>query len=174
MLDRLYALSGALAAVCLAAVCAMMLAQSIGREIGVLVRGADDITSWLTAASAFLALGHTFRHGELVRVGLWIENLAPRARRRAELAALSITLLFVGAMVWAVAKFVFESWKFNEVAQGLIKIPIWIPQLAFLLGVAIFFIAVLDEWVTVLHGRKPAYQMAEEERRASGDFSEMV
>ena len=173
-LDRLYTLSGALAAICLAAVCLVMLAQSLGREVGVLVRGADDITSWLTAASAFLALGHTFRHGELVRVGLWIERLQPAARRRAELAALSVTLIFVGAMLWAVAKFVFESWKFNEVAQGLIKIPIWIPQLAFVVGVLILFVAVLDEWVTVIRGRKPAYQVAEEERRAAGDFSEMV
>ena len=173
-LDRLYAVSGALAATCLAAVCVVMLAQSLGREVGVLVRGADDITAWLTAASAFLALGHTFRHGELVRVGLWIERLAPAARRRAELAALSVTLLFVGAMLWAVAKFVFESWKFNELAQGLIRIPIWIPQLAFVIGVAIFFVAVLDEWCAVLKGRKPAYQVAADERRAAGGFSETV
>src|SRR3954468_7256084 len=83
-LDRLYAASGALAAICLAAICAVMLAQSFGREVGLLVRGADDVTAWLTAASAFLALGHTFRHGELVRVGLWIERLTGRARRGAE------------------------------------------------------------------------------------------
>ena len=59
-------------------------------------------------------------------------------------------------------------------AQGLIKIPIWIPQMSFLLGVLIFFIAVLDELVAVLRGQKPAYQIAEEARRAAGDFSEMV
>ena len=173
-LDRLYAFSGALAALSLAGVCAVMLAQSLGRGVGVLVRGADDITSWLTAAAAFLALGHTFRHGELVRVGLFVEKLKPAARRRAEIVALSVALLFVGAMLWAVAKFVYESWKFNEVAQGLIRIPIWIPQLAFVIGVAIFFVAVLDEWVTVVRGGKPAYQAADEERRAAGDFSEMV
>ena len=56
-----------------------MLAQSLGREVGVFVRGADDVTAWLTAAAAFLALGHTFRHGELVRVGLFLESLG-RAR----------------------------------------------------------------------------------------------
>ena len=151
-----------------------MLAQSFGRELGLLLRGADDITAWLTAACAFFALGHTFRHGELVRVGLWIDRLEGESRRRAELVALSITALFVGYMLWAVAKVVFESWKFNEVAQGLIKIPIWIPQTSFVLGVLIFFIAVVDELVTVARGRKPAYQIAEEERRAAGDFSETV
>ena len=173
-LDFLYDASGAFAAVCLAGICALMLAQSFGREVGLLIRGADDITAWLTAASAFFALGHTFRHGELVRVGLWIDMLKGGARRRAEIAALSVTALCAGYMLWAVSKFVFESWKFDEVAQGLIKIPIWIPQLSFVLGVLIFFVAVLDELVAVLRGRQPAYQIAEEKRRAAGDFSEMV
>src|SRR2546423_4759274 len=173
-LDRLYDISGALAALCLAAIFVVMLAQSFGREVGLLVRGADDVTAWLSAASAFLALGHSFRYGELVRVGLWIDRLQGEARRRAEIIALSVTALFVGYMLWAVSKFVYESWAFNEVAQGLIKVPIWIPQSGFALGVLIFFIAVIDEWVTVLHGRKPPYQLAEEARRAAGDFSELV
>ena len=173
-LDRLYDLSGALAALCLAAVCAVMLAQAAGREVGLLIRGADDITAWLTAACAFLALGHTFRHGELVRVGLFLERLNPRARHRAELVALSITLAFVGYMLWAVTKFVYESWRFGELAQGLIKIPIWIPQSSVVLGVAIFFVAVADEWFTVLRGGKPAYALAEEARQAAGDFSETL
>ena len=173
-LDFLYDASGAFAAVCLAGICALMLAQSFGREVGLLIRGADDIAAWLTAASAFFALGHTFRHGELVRVGLWIDMIKGGARRWAEVVALSVTGLFVGYMLWAVAKFVFESWQFHEVAQGLIRIPIWIPQLSFLLGVLIFFVAVLDELTAVLRGQKPAYQIAEEERRIKGDFSEMV
>jgi TRAP-type C4-dicarboxylate transport system permease small subunit len=151
-----------------------MLVQAIGREVGVLVRGADDITSWLCAASAFLALGHTFRHGELVRVGLLVDRLDARKRRWAEVLALSITSLFVGYMAWAATKFVWESWKFNEVAQGLIRIPIWIPQMSFVIGVLIFLVAVLDELVTVVRGSKPAYQVAEEDRRARGDFSESV
>jgi TRAP-type C4-dicarboxylate transport system permease small subunit len=173
-LDRLYAASGALAAVCLASICVLMLAQALGREFGLLIRAADDITSWLCAASAFFALGHTFRHGELVRVGLFIDLLKPGPRRIAEIAALSITALFVGYMAVAVTKFVYESWKFKEVAQGLVKIPIWIPQLCFVFGVIIFFIAILDELLLVMKKQKPAYQLAEEDRRARGDFSEMA
>ncbi|HTL26886.1 MAG TPA: TRAP transporter small permease [Burkholderiales bacterium] len=173
-LDSLYSLSGAAAAICLAGIGALMLAQALVREFGVLIRGSDDITAWLCAASAFFALGHTFRHGELVRVGLWIDMLGTQKRRYAEVLALTITALFVAYMTWAVARFVYDSWQFHEVAQGLIKLPIWIPQLSFLAGVAIFLIAVLDELVTVLRGQKPAYQVAEDERRARGDFSEMA
>ena len=173
-LDRLYSGSGALAALCLAAICVMMLAQAFGREAGILIRGAEDITAWLCAASAFLALGHTFRHGELVRVGLWLDKLKGGMRWGAELFALGFTALFVAYMLWAVGRFVYESWKFNEVAQGLIRLPIWIPQTSFLLGVAIFFVAVVDELVAVLQKKKPSYQIAEEARRAAGDFSETV
>jgi TRAP-type C4-dicarboxylate transport system permease small subunit len=173
-LDLLYAASGALAAICLAAICALMLAQAFGRGAGILIRGADDIVAWLTAACAFLALGHTFRKGELVRVGLSLDLLGARARWWMEVFALAVTLAFVGYMAWAVARFVYESWQFSEVAQGLVKIPIWIPQTSLVIGVVIFCIAVADEFVAVLRGRKPAYQLAEEERRAAGDFSETV
>ena len=173
-LDRLYAASGALAAVCVFLICALMLGQAIARGLGGQIRGTDDIVSWLCAAAAFFAIGHTFRHGELVRVGLWIDMLSPRTRRIAELAALGVTAAFVCYMVWSVTRFVYESWKFNEVAQGLIKVPIWIPQMTFVIGVLIFFVAVLDELVAVLRNKKPAYQLAEEAKRASGDFSESL
>ena len=173
-LDRLYTGSGVLAALCVFGICALMLGQALGREAGVLLRGADDIVAWLCAGASFLALGHTFRHGELVRVGLWLDRLGPRARRGMEILALAVTALFVGYMLWSVSRFIYDSWRFNEVAQGLIKVPIWIPQLTFLAGVAIFFVAVLDELVAVLRGRKPGYLAAEEARRASGDFSESV
>jgi len=151
-----------------------MLAQSFGREAGILIRGAEDIVAWLCAASAFFALGHTFRHGELVRVGLWLDMLGARGRWLAELFSLASTALFVAYMLWAIARFIYDSWQFKEVAQGLIPIPIWIPQSSFLLGVLIFFIGVLDELLLVLKKQKPAYQVVEEARRAAGDFSETV
>jgi len=173
-LDRLYAGSGALAAVCVFLICALMLAQAFARGMGGQIRGTDDFVSWLCAAAAFFALGHTFRHGELVRVGLLIGALPPRSRRLAELFALGLTTAFVAYMLWAVARFVYESWKFNEVAQGLIRVPIWIPQTTFLIGVVILLVAVVDELIAVLQNKKPAYQLAEEERAASGDFSETV
>ena len=173
-LDRLYDWSGAFAAICLAGICVMMLAQAFGREAGILVRGAEDITAWLCAASAFFALGHTFRHGELVRVGLWLERLGPRGRRIMELFALGLTTIFVAYMLWAVGRFIFESWKFNEVAQGVIRVPIWIPQLSLVFGIGIFLVAVIDELVTVIKREKPSYQRAEEARAAAGDFSEKL
>lgn len=161
-----------LAAACLAGIAVVMLTQAAMREFGFLLRGGDDIVGWLCAASAFFALGHTFRHGEHVRVGLLLERLRAPQRRRAELAALAGALVVVGYILWAAAGFVYESWKFSEVAQGLIRIPIWIPQMSFVLGALVFFVAVLDELVSLAAGRAPAYRQAEQAHLAGADLEE--
>ena len=173
-LDRLYDAAGAAAAVCLASIAVVMLAQAAMREFGFLFRGADDIVAWLCAASAFLALGHTFRRGELVRVGIVIDHLPPRVRRPVGIGALFIALAFVVYMAYAVLRFVYESWAFKEVAQGLIQIPIWIPQMSFVLGVLVLLVAVVDEFIVMVGGGKPAFEAAEEDRRARKDFSESL
>jgi len=173
-LDRLYAAAAALAAACLVSICLVMLAQALGRGAGILIRGADDIIGWLCAATAFLALGHTFRHGELVRVGLWLDRLGARGRWRCELFALGLTLCFSAWMLWAITLFVYENWRDKYVTQGLLVVPEWIPQVSLVVGMAIFFIAVLDELVSVVKKQTPSYQVAEDARRAAGDFSETV
>jgi TRAP-type C4-dicarboxylate transport system permease small subunit len=170
-LDRLYLASAVVAAVCLASIAVVMLLQAGMREAGLLLRGADDIVSWLCAASAFLALGYTFRAGELIRVSLLLERLPPRARRPAETACLVAALLVVGYATWAVTGFVYDSWQFGEVAQGLLQIPIWIPQASLVIGLAVFLVAVTDELVLHLGGRKTAYQASHDARRAAADFS---
>jgi len=169
-LDRLYAASGALAAACLAGICVLMLAQSAGREFGLLIRGADDMVGWLCAASAFLALGYTFRQGELVRVGLLLERLSERARRPAELIALGTALLFSAYLLWAVTRFVYQSWKFHEVAQGLVRIPIWMPQMSVVLGAAMLLVAVADDFLVLARGGTPAYRKAEAAHRQEPDL----
>jgi TRAP-type C4-dicarboxylate transport system permease small subunit len=173
-LDRLYAAAAVLAAVCLASIAGVMLTAALMREFGVLFPGADDIVSWLCAASAFLALGHTFRRGELVRVSLVLARLRPGARRQAETACLVGAAIVAGYAAWAIVKFVYESWQFKELAQGLIQIPIWMPQMSLVLGALILFVAVVDDLVAHLQGRKTAYQAAEDARHANADYSDRL
>ena len=162
------------AAVCLASIALVMLLQAGMREVGLLFRGADDIVSWLCAASAFLALGYTFRKGELIRVSLVVEKLPARARRPAETACLVGALLVVGYATWAVCGFVYESWQLEEVAQGLLQIPIWIPQLSLVIGLLVFLVAVVDELVAHLRGGKTAYQAAQDQRHANAEFTSEI
>jgi TRAP-type C4-dicarboxylate transport system permease small subunit len=171
-LNATFAAAGALAALCIAAVFALMIFASVGRLLGWRVGGVNDVVSWLTAAAAFLAMAHAFKHGDFVRVTLLLEAVGARARRALEIAALLIAALAIGYLAFWAARFTLESRQFGDMAGGLVVIPIWIPQVTFVVGALLFWLAVVDELVLVLRGAKPTYVALVEERHARGDFSE--
>ena len=173
-LDALYLGGAWLAAFSVFAICVLMLLQSIGRELGVRTGGTNDVVAWLCAASAFLAMAHAFKHGDFVRVTLLAEKVSPGVQRALELFALSVAALAVGYLTWWATRFTYESWQFNEISGGMLAMPLWIPQIAFVAGTWIFFIAVMDEGWIVLRGGRPTYVVAVEERHAKGDFSSDV
>ena len=173
-LDLLYDAAGYLAAFFIFAIFAVMIGSSVLREFGFKTGGTDDVVSWMCAAAAFLAMAHTFRRGDFVRVVLLLERLGPAKRRALEIACLAIAAVFLGALAWAAGRFVYDSWDFNDMPSGLIALPLWIPQSSFVLGALLLFLAALDELVTVLRGHKPAYVLAVEERHARGDFTEDI
>ena len=173
-LDALFDAAGALAGLAVFLIFVLMIIASIGRIVGWRVGGVNDIVAWLTAASAFLAMAHSFKHGDFVRVTLLLEKLPPRTSHVFEAVALSIAMIAVGYLGWWAARFTYESWEFNDIAGGLVVIPIWIPQMSFVIGALLLMLAVLDELVIVLRGAKPTYVRLVEERHARGDFTEDI
>ena len=172
LLDRIYDAAAALAALSVLAIFVLMIYASIGRELGWRVGTINDLVSWLTAAAAFLAMAKAFRNGDFVRVTLLLEVLKPPVRRAFEIVSLAVAAVAIGYLAWWAAAFTYESWKFNDMANGLLVVPLWIPQTTFVVGAFLFFVAVLDELVNVLRGAKPTYVRLVEERHARGDFSE--
>jgi len=152
-------------------ICVLMLAQSLLREFGVRTGGVNEVVAWFCAAASFFAMAHAFKHGDFVRVTLLLDRLSVPAQKRFELAALSIAAIAVAYLAWWANRFTYESWVFNDIAQGMLPMPIWIPQLSFALGSILLLVAVLDELVIVLRGNRPSYVVAVEERHAKGDFS---
>jgi TRAP-type C4-dicarboxylate transport system permease small subunit len=173
-LDRLYYAAGAIGAAFVLIICVVMIAQSVLREFGVRTGAANDVVAWCCAAASFFAMAHAFKHGDFVRVTLLLEKVTPSVRRALELVSLSIGTVAVAYLTYWACRFTYESFKFNELAQGLLPIPIWIPQSSFALGSILLLIAVVDELILVLMGRRPTYVTAVEERHAKGDFSSEV
>ncbi|MBX9589581.1 MAG: TRAP transporter small permease [Hyphomonadaceae bacterium] len=158
LLDGLYLLSGYLAGCFLIAIFLIMLALSIGREVGINVKSGDDIASWCMAAMAFLGLAHTFKSGEMIRVGLITERLTGRAKWLTELFALLMAALFIGFFAWHAIDLVVTSWRINDMSTGVLVVPLWIPQLGFTTGLVILFIAIVDELIHVAGGNRPRYE----------------
>ncbi|MDZ7810156.1 MAG: TRAP transporter small permease subunit [Arhodomonas sp.] len=55
------------AALCLAAIAVLILAQTVGRVLGFSVPSANELAGFCVAASTFLALAHTLNHGGHIR-----------------------------------------------------------------------------------------------------------
>ena len=148
-----------------------MIAQSVLRELNVRTGAVNDVVAWFCAAAAFFTMAHAFKHGDFVRVTLLLESTSDRTRRALEIMALAIGSLAVGYLAWWACKFTYESWEFNDIAQGLLPLPLWIPQLSFALGSVLLWVAMLDELILVLRGQVPTYVREVQERHARGDFS---
>lgn len=170
-LDSIYSVAAVLGAVCIALICALMVAQSLGRQFGFTTGAVNDIVSWLCAAAAFFTMAHAFKHGDFVRVTLLLEHVQPPTRRVLELVSLFIAVCAVAYLAYWACRFTYQSWEFKELAQGLLPLPIWIPQSSFALGAVLLLVAVVDEWVIVLRGGVPTFVRLVEERHAKGDFS---
>lgn len=157
-LDALYLWSGYAAGFFLVLIFLLMMALSVGREIGVNVPAGDDFASWCMAAMAFLGLAHTFKHGDMIRVGLLIERIGGRPRHVLEIVCLALGLGFIGFFTWHAVRMTYDSWRFDDMSQGVIAIPLWLPQLGYSGGLAILFVAFVDEFVHVVTGHGPRYE----------------
>ncbi len=171
-LDILFDGAAALAALTVAAIFVLMIGASVGRLLDWRVGWVNDVVSWLCAAAAFLGMAHSFKNGDFVRVTLLLERLSPPAKRGFEIAALSLAALAIGYLAWWAARYTWESYQFNDIANNMVAIPMWIPQLSFVFGALLFLMAVVDELVIVLRGAVPTYERLVQERHARGDFSE--
>ena len=162
LLDRVYKGAGYLAGAFIVIIVLMILAQIIGRWIGVIVPSTEDFAGYFLAASSFLALAYTFKHGGHIRVTLLVRHFTGRARKLFLLFALAILVLIIGYAAYYASALVIESWQFGEMSQGYIAVPIWIPQTSMATGLIVFFIALADELILVLQGGDPDFQEHED------------
>ena len=160
-LDRLYDAAGYLAALFLAGTLAMVLTGIAGRHFHFHVPGTDSYAGYCMAASGFLALAHTFKRGEHIRVSLILEHVGADARRILERVSLTVATLLAALFAYYSIRLAFQSWQFNDVSTGNDATPLWIPQLTMAAGTLILLIAFADELVQEFQGRRVRVQSDE-------------
>jgi TRAP-type C4-dicarboxylate transport system permease small subunit len=163
LLNALYDGAAAVAALFMLGLLVMVLLSILGRELGFHVRGTDAYAGYCMAASGFLALAHTLKRGEHIRVGLILERLSGGARKGLEIWALGASVLLAGLCAFYSAKLAWGSLKFNDISTGNDATPLWIPQLGMAIGTAILVIALIDELVMELRGER-SHAAAEQQR----------
>ncbi|MCS6944413.1 MAG: TRAP transporter small permease [Sutterellaceae bacterium] len=161
LLDRAYDVAAYLAAVCLIGLLAMVLLSIAGRLFHFFVPGTDAYAGYLMAACGFLALAHTLKRGEHIRVTLLLARLRGRLRYGVELWALAVTAILAAVFAWFSLRLVWQSWVFKDVSTGTDATPLWIPQLAMAAGACLFAVALIDECIGQLRRRRAPHMPAE-------------
>lgn len=172
-LDRLYDLSGALAAAFLVAIAGIVLAQVMcnvvdwlaerlaGGPIGLLIPSYADFAGYFLVAATFFALAHSFRKGALIRVNLLLLRLPQAWRRAAELLCSGLAALIAAYLGWYVGLLTYDAWRFGDLSSGLVPIPLWIPRAGMTAGIAALLVACLDSFVEAALGRTPGHAAGE-------------
>ncbi|MEO5694823.1 MAG: TRAP transporter small permease [Usitatibacter sp.] len=164
-LDRLYDAAGYLAAFFMVGILLMVLASVVGRMAGFNLRGSDAYAGYSMAAASFLALAHTLKRGEHIRVTLFLDRFNGRFRRPLELWSYAAGTFFCGALAFFSARLVYVSRQFNDISQGNDATPLWIPQIAMALGAVILFIAIADGFACAIRGGAPQVAAGDEAGR---------
>ena len=149
-LDGLYLASGILAALCLIAILSLIVIQMLARWTGEVFPGAPEYAGYAMAAASFLAFANALNKGAHIRVSLVLNALPEGARRWMEIWCFGIGAAVMWYFVLYAQKFVYWSWKFNDISQGQDKTALWIPQMALLIGAVIFAIALTDSLINLI------------------------
>jgi TRAP-type C4-dicarboxylate transport system permease small subunit len=154
ILNRLYDATGVLAALFLVGTLCMVLLGITGRLLNFNVPGTDSWAGYCMAAAGFLALAHTLKRGEHIRVTLILEHAGSRLQRPLELLALGIATLLAALFAYYSVRLSYQSWDFHDISTGNDAMPLWIPQLAMALGTVVFCIALADDFVLECMGAR--------------------
>jgi TRAP-type C4-dicarboxylate transport system permease small subunit len=153
-LDHLYDATAALGAVAMIVLLAMVLLSVVSRQVGFNVGGIDAYAGYMMAAAGFLAMAHTLKRGEHIRVTLLLAALKGRSRHALEIWALfAATLLALLSAIYS-CKLAWQSYTFHDISTSNDATPLWLPQLSMALGAVVLAIAFIDELVLEIRGRR--------------------
>jgi TRAP-type C4-dicarboxylate transport system permease small subunit len=159
-LDGLYDGAAWLAALMMVGLLVMVLLSISSRLLHFHVPGTDAYAGYLMAGAGSLALAHTLKRGEHIRVTLLLSLLKGSARRALEIWALLAASALSLLTAWYSARLVWQSHLFNDISTGNDATPLWLPQLGMAIGTAILAVAFIDELALEIRGKRRTTDVA--------------
>jgi TRAP-type C4-dicarboxylate transport system permease small subunit len=153
-LDGLYDAAAWLAALAMIGLLVMVLLSVVSRLLHFHVPGTDAYAGYLMAAAGFLALAHTLKRGEHIRVTLLLSALRGKARHGLEIWALAAASALAALSAFYSCRLSWQSYQFHDISTGNDATPLWIPQLGMAVGTVILLVAFIDELVLELRGQR--------------------
>ena len=158
LLNLLYDGAAWLAALFMIGILAMVLVSILGRALDFHLPGTDAYAGYAMAGAGFLALAHTLKRNEHIRVTLFLGRLQGNARRALELWSLAVAVLLSGLMAFYAARLCWQSYLFDDMSTANDATPMWIPQMFMAIGTLVLLVAFIDELVLELRGQRVSLQ----------------
>ena len=149
-LNKLYQLSGYIAAIFLILIAVFILIGISSRMFGFYIRGLAEYSGYCMAAASFFALAYTFVEGGHIRITLFLEKLSGFKKKFIEIWCLGIGSFFSGYLAFYFIKMLIVSYKFQERSEGADEILIWIPQTSVAIGSIIFSLSVFHHLILAI------------------------
>ena len=150
LLNQIYRLCDWLAALCVLLLTLIVVVQILGRMAGVAIPGAHEAAAFLMAAAIYLGLAYTLVVNGHIRVTLILERLAPKARWWTEIWCHLFSIYMIGYLAIFSVMLAWRSSQGGETSEGLIPIPLFIPQIAMAFGVCFLAVRLVDQLIQLL------------------------
>src|SRR5664280_47247 len=153
-LDRLYDGTAALGAVALMLLLVAVMLSVISREVGFNIGGIDAYAGYMMAGAGFLAMAHTLKRGEHIRVTLLLASLKGKSKHGLEIWALFAATLLAVLLAFYSCRLAWQSHTFHDISTSNDATPLWLPQISMALGAVVLAIAFIDELVLEIRGER--------------------
>lgn len=149
-LDVLYEICAWLAAAMLLALAGLVLAGLFYRHGFIQNLWLSDHRVWagyLGAGAGFLALAHTLKRGDHIRVTALLHSVANLPRRVLELASLTVAVVLAALLAYHTLAGTWDLYQLDRLQTTLRPaVPAWAVRLPMVLGTCVFTVALVDEW----------------------------
>ena len=153
-LDALYDGTAALGAVAMVLLLVMVMLSVISRQVGFNIGGIDAYAGYMMAGAGFLAMAHTLKRGEHIRVTLLLGSLRDKGKHALEIWALFAATMLAILMAGYSCRLAWQSYTFHDISTSNDATPLWLPQISMALGTVVLAIAFLDELVLEIRGER--------------------
>ena len=151
-MDPLIRFSGALAALSLSAMVVVLAATLVLRPFGILVPSSEEIVTFLMVAMAFFGIAYTYLERAHVRVDTLHRRLSPAVRHGVEVISHLGAAALCAGVAWQAGSLAWTAYRFNDLSDGIIPIPMWIPLATVPLGFALLTLALLQDAGRLMNG----------------------
>ena len=139
--DILGVIAAALAAVILASMTSFILLEIVMRNVlGTSTYIMDEMVGYGVGAMTFLAMAHTLRRGEMIRVHLIRAALPAGGRRALEIACALLTFAGFWVVATYFARSMIRNYSEGAVSSSVAEVPLWMPDAVLLTGIVLLLL----------------------------------